>query len=124
MVTVTPNHVPALRAACLFAGNKYRLITGIAGRFNDEEVLRCSEASEALYQRLGVQLPSINEPRDVAVVITALDGLIDEVNRQWQKLIGAGAAQEGAMLEHRIRELYAAREHLVALQSDHAQEAA
>jgi hypothetical protein len=57
MLSVIPTHVGPVRAACLFAQNKYRLISALARRFNDQDILSNSEASESLYQRLSLQLP-------------------------------------------------------------------
>lgn len=111
MPTLENGSCNIIRAALLFGADKYRKAADLGAR-----VFNATIEDEALQnmrslQRISASLPEL--PRDdVPLALAMIDAIVDESNRQMQRLLMRGAVQDAALFEHRLRELYAARAQL------------
>jgi hypothetical protein len=115
------NHLNVIAAALLFMAEKYRLIAQLAERFEDANIRTAAIETERDARRVVALLGSdgLSNVADSALALGALGAFADELNRKTQSLFKANAVQEASMIEHRVREVYAAaasvRSHIVGL---------
>jgi hypothetical protein len=110
-LTYAPEHAPAVSAALLFMAEKYRQIITRADLFDDGGIADDASQVERKARRLVAMLPAqgITNYAEANMAVVALDALADDINRKVQLLSGRGQVQDAALLEHRLREVYAAR---------------
>jgi hypothetical protein len=119
-MTIT-SHLNAISAALLFLAEKYRMIGSMAARFDDPAIVGIATTHERTARRIVATIAAdgIETAEDARIAGVALDAFADELNRKAQALFKNNAVQEAAMIEHRVREVYAAaaavRSHAVGL---------
>jgi hypothetical protein len=106
------NNINAITPALLFMAEKYRVIGTIANRFDDGAIIDAASTAEQAARRVAMTIShdGITTREDAATVNTAIEGWLDNMNRQLQTLAGRGQMQDAALVEARIRELYAAQQ--------------
>jgi len=108
---MTDAHANLIRAACLFAADKYRKYTLGLARFDDPATESCRE-SERKYRALAASLNDFDNfnGSQLDACERAMDATIDELNRKAQALADRCQMQDAAVTEHKVREMYAAME--------------
>jgi hypothetical protein len=104
------SNINAIRAALLFMTEKYRQIEMRADLFDDGAISDAAATTgrSALRMLATLDADGIVNTNDAAYATVALTALTDNMNRQMQLLNGRGQINDAAIIEHRIREVYAA----------------
>lgn len=104
------SNLNAIRAALLFMTEKYRQIEMRADLFDDGAISDAAATTGRSALRILATLDTdgITSAQDAAIATVALTALTDNMNRQMQLLNGRGQINDAAIIEHRIREVYAA----------------
>jgi len=100
-----------IRAACLFAADKYRKYSDGLRRFDDPAADTCRE-SERKFRALAASLADFDNFDSAALdqCNRAMEASIDELNRKAQVLSDRCQMQDAAVTAHRVREMYTALE--------------
>jgi hypothetical protein len=106
---MTEAQASCIRAAALFAADKYRRYADGLRRFDDPAVEACRE-SERKYRGIAANLADFDNftPDQLNGCNVAIAATIDELNRKVQALQDRCQMQDAAVTEHRVREMYAA----------------
>jgi|KBSMisStaDraftv2_1062788.scaffolds.fasta_scaffold164676_3 hypothetical protein len=100
----------AVCAALLFMAEKYRQIVSRADIFDDGELSDRATTTERDARRIASTIASdgLTNATDAEMATTALLAFADNMNTHMQILMGRHQVQDAALVEHRIREVYAA----------------
>jgi hypothetical protein len=100
----------AIAAALLFMAEKYRQITMRADLFDDGAISDLATTAERSARRIAstVHVDGLTDIADAEMTTTALLAFADNMNTHMQILMGRHQVQDAALVEHRIREVYAA----------------
>ena len=108
------------RAVALFAAEKYRLMVGLARRFNDDPVIQSAEEKRIAYAEAALVCATsmsgvvILSDAQASLMTVAFVGYIDELNRRMQSLYNANHGEQARQIEHALAGVYGAQRSLAA----------
>jgi hypothetical protein len=111
------NLAQACIAACLFSTDKYRKAADLLDRF-DDALAGDVRNSERAYRQLNLTIthePENMSRADLVLVRAGLSAFADDQNRKMQILNDRGQPQDAALIQHGLRDVYAALSKIEAM---------